>query len=85
MSATVCYYVSPLIWPMALIGLMSGFIFTGRLNNIVADLFRMNVLGMTVTAAGLLGLVMALLAAGSLLYWWLRLCRALRAVRYANV
>lgn len=84
-SAATCYYASPLLWPLMLIVLVSIFVLTGGMYDIVERLFWVRFLGIRMTAAELFATLMALLAAGSLLYWWLRLCRALRAVRYANV
>jgi len=84
-SATVCYYASPFIWPLTLIILVTTFVFISNVGDVLDQLFRVTLLGVDLTAAELFALVMILLAAGSWLYWWLRLCRALRAARYANV
>ena len=85
MSAAVCNYASPLIWPLTLVVLLLGFFCASGLDRLVAPVYKVNMLGIPLNAAELLILFMVLLAAGSLLYWWLRLCRALRAVRFANV
>ena len=83
-SAIVCYYASPLIWPFIMVAVTSLPILTDPVRSILLDtpftLARLNLNGLHLAIACL---VITGLAA--LLFWWIRLGAAMRAVRFANV
>lgn len=85
-SAIVCYYASPLMWPLVVIALAGCVTMTDPIRSSLADWDFPLGPGTVrwdcseVAAFGLV--VMAVLA---VLFWWWRLGAAMRAVRYANV
>jgi hypothetical protein len=72
-STLVCYYASPLMWPLMLVILAIAIVSTESLTPSLGD-WQLNALGVAGT-----------LIAASLAFWWLRLLRALRIVRFASV
>ena len=83
-SATVCYYASPLMWPLMVVVLVSAIVASSRLGEGIASWPGTNIPGMLVTGPGLLGTIVGLSVIGAILFWWRRLCMGLRSVRYAN-
>ncbi len=83
-TAIVCYYASPLIWPVIIVAMIALPLLTdpvrSRLLDTPFNLARLNLNSLHLAVAWL---VVAGLAA--LLFWWVRLGAAMRAVRYANV
>ena len=81
-SAIVCYYASPLLWPVMILPVAA----TATIFAFPAQWWRN--LGQDVIGVDLLmlaGLAIPIVVAAPLLFWWSRLSAALRAVRYANV
>lgn len=72
-TTLVCYYASPLMWPLMLVILAIAIILTGSLTP---------QLGTSVPV--ILGVVVLPVAACAA-FWWIRLGKALRIVRFANV
>ena len=84
-SAATCYYASPLMWPFVLSVLAVAVLSIDSVRVMLRILFRTEVAGVSVSAAALaLGLAV-IAAVASLVFWWFRLLRALKAVRFANV
>ncbi len=82
-SASVCYYASPLMWPVVLTLLSFGV-----LPILPYTLMRMHlfeVLGLDIRVRDAIGLGAIVLLVVTILFWWLRLLDALRKVRHANV
>ncbi|HSW47399.1 MAG TPA: hypothetical protein VLM89_17685, partial [Phycisphaerae bacterium] len=84
-SATVCCYASPLMWPV-IATLFVGCIGLPALGNsgFMGDR-RIAFLGLQMVYGDLVALGYCCLVIGSLGYWATRLGRALRSVRHANV
>jgi hypothetical protein len=84
-SAIVCYHAVPLIWPLALTLLAALAL---ALLPATADLneIPLVVIGRS-TVTALLAVVapMFVLTVAALAFWWFRLLKALRSVRFANV
>jgi len=86
-SAVTCYYSAPLMWPMP--GLMILALLPGSWP-IYAWLTRNPYLRMLQPSLGINGcgfyqMLVGLASLGVLLFWWLRLGRALRDIQHANV
>jgi len=85
-SAIVCYFASPLMWPLVLIAL-SGFVaMTEPVRSMLVDHDVELELGVAVLEGP--EIILAALAVAALLaivFWWRRLGSAMRAVRFANV
>ena len=86
-SAAVCYYASPLMWPFVLAALAVAVMSLGSIRILISrqslrtfDFGGLEI-GVEDIALGA-GIVVLLAAVG---FWWLRLLRALRSVRFANV
>jgi len=86
-SAVVCYYAAPLMWPVILVAWAGSFVWMCGEAGVLpaAGHFRTIVLGISLTGPALAALAWMVLTGIALAFWWLRLWRALRAVRYANV
>lgn len=84
-SATACYYASPLLWPV--IGLLILALLPSSLSiGIWFDSLTVPApLDRYFTALGLYELIILFAFIGTLLFWRLRLGRALRDIQYANV
>jgi hypothetical protein len=81
-SAIACYYASPLLWPFIAVLFVGSFV--------LANVRWPSVTVLTIGLARLHGdeiaaILCFLSLVGSLVFYWIRLCGALRAVRYANV
>lgn len=86
-SASTCYYASPLMWPMAcVVFAVAGFGWfaaaTPARSWLGQEFF---VIGFSISFAQAILAMLGLIALLCLVFWWSRLSRALRAVRYANV
>ncbi|HOW71833.1 MAG TPA: hypothetical protein PKY77_14630 [Phycisphaerae bacterium] len=82
---TVCYYASPLLWPLLFVGIAALSASSARLAERLAEAATVPLLDQLLTAAGLIDAVLWLAALGASCFTLGRLRRALRAVRYANV
>ncbi|MBN2560579.1 MAG: hypothetical protein JXQ75_06585 [Phycisphaerae bacterium] len=84
-SAIVCYYASPLMWPFMLVAFISMVLASG---SFLQGLTRYRVgplAGLSLNGAEFVVLVALAVGLVALVFWWLRLLNALRAARYANV
>jgi len=72
-STLVCYYASPLMWPVMLVIVAAAIVATESLTPSLGKSLP--------TALGIAGA----LTAAALAFWWMRLLKALRIVRFANV
>lgn len=84
-SATVCYYASPLMWPTVAVLVAGGilpYLIPGRTfpGRPLWVLLGLEIYPGTLIVLGYLGVLGAALG-----LWWLRLLRALRSVQHANV
>ena len=85
-SAVACYYGSPYMWPAIVTGVVSSLILFGReLENYVRHWDRIRIGQWSISADGMMAVGCLLVIVLLLLIWWVRLLRALHAVRYANV
>ncbi len=84
-SAIVCYYAAPLMWPVILVLLLGTLLLMEPTKSSLAFSFRVPIVGLSLDGVELVVLLMLLLAMVALVFWWLRVCTALRVVRYANV
>ena len=83
-AATTCYYASPLMWPTVLV-IAAGFVIgMSPLAETWAET-EVPILGFEVTLMMAHALAVLVLVVGTTLFWFMRLMRALRDVRYANV
>ncbi len=85
-SAITCYYASPLIWPVMLVSLAGAVFAMPPVGPWLEYSYSWTLWGAT-SVDGWEVVVLALLITlpATLLFWWLRLLKALRAVRFANV
>ena len=83
-SATVCYYASPLIWPLTLLAPLMAVAISGRLNRIFSDEWVVPMLGTRLTVTDMMAIVLGLVALIALWFLSTRLGRALRAASHAN-
>lgn len=83
-SAIVCYYAAPLMWPFVIVLLIAMFVMIEPVGSWLGK-HRFVVLRLSTNGAEAATLILGLLLIGTLAYWWLRLCGAMRGVRYANV
>ncbi|MBP7934109.1 MAG: hypothetical protein KA354_05605 [Phycisphaerae bacterium] len=82
---TVCYYASPLLWPLLFVGIAALSAFSTRLGQRLAEAATVPLLDHLLTPADLIDAVLWLAALGASYFMLARLRRALHAVRYANV
>lgn len=86
MSAIVCYYVSPMMWPVPLLVILA--LLPSRrkmyrwINEVCAPPAPLN---QWMNGVGCYESMLTLVFLGGMLLWWLRLCRALADIRHANV
>jgi len=84
-SAVVCYYASPLIWPVLLVAMLAGTIVASPAGLWLSEqILWVGARGFILRGTHAAALVMLLAAAGSVWFWAWRLLRGLAAVRYAN-
>ncbi|HVP12521.1 MAG TPA: hypothetical protein VMV94_15200 [Phycisphaerae bacterium] len=84
-SAIVCYYATPLMWPLVLALFAAALLGTTPVTESLEGLSLGQIAGISVTALHIAGLTLVLAIVGALGFWWIRLLRALWSVRFANV
>jgi len=86
-SAIACYYAAPLMWPLILVVWVGSFVWMCGEAGVFAAAghFRTIVLGIPLTGPALLAIAWIVLLVIALVFWGIRLDRALRAIRYSNV
>jgi hypothetical protein len=85
--AIVGFYTAPLMWSSVAIVLFGMLLSTDLFDphSWRTDLITFEPLKISLNASELLTIAIVLLLVLALAFWWVRLCAALRAVRYANV
>lgn len=84
-SAIVCYYAAPLLWPCMMILLVPLVLAAGSFLQPLASIKLLKIAGVKLTAKLLVIDGLLLLAMGAVGFWFRRLLLALQAVRFANV
>lgn len=85
-SAVACYYASPLMWPVPVLIILAVLPASPSFNRWLYDvMFVPPPLDRYVDAPGMYEILIGVVFLGVLLFWWLRLGRALKDIRYANV
>lgn len=84
-SAVVCYYASPLMWPCMMVVLVLLVLVCGSFLSPLESIKIGKVARVMVDAEHLVLLGIILLALVAVGFWWRRLLLALQAVRFANV
>jgi hypothetical protein len=84
-SAIVCYYASPLLWPLMGLLILATVTITDPVQDVLFRAIDIPIGRFELRGDELAGIVCTLGALAVVLFWWLRLCAALRSARYANV
>jgi hypothetical protein len=84
-SAIACYYATPFMWPLSLVIVLAAVLNTSPVATFLYD-FPLGLVGKSpMTAMHLVDAVLVPIALAALAFWWFRLLKALRSVRFANV
>lgn len=84
-SAVVCYYASPLMWPFLLMALATVFLFLDPVSEFLRSVYQGQLGSVAFSAADIAQGLAILGAMTGLGFWWYRLARAIRGARFANV
>jgi len=83
-SATVCCYGVPLWWPFILAAMTAAILANNPVRKWLVDFASVDLVVIRLDGPEFAGLLVLVLIAASLLFVWLRICQALRTVRFAN-